>query len=136
MNMTKAHEVVIDNAVVKGFFLCLAASDFCKTIKSEFERGKNTDVALQIEELFVPLQSLQGDANQFGLMVYPIPRLTSEQRKQLEFKEVPDEKLSIINGHVTISFDEFHKINWLYLDKLSEVHKLIADYMRSIAYEE
>jgi hypothetical protein len=83
------------------------------------------EAATQLESVMVPLQTMNGSEREFSFMAYPIPRLTREQREEMELRDSRSVSVKVLNGRIRIDLDDFGQINWFYVFDLPELyHKL------------
>ena len=114
--------IELDNTSVVGFLLCDAARSFCQEVQSAMLKRLLPEVATQVPRLFVPLQKLAGPPGAFSCAVFPVPRLTKEERTTRSHLELPDVQIDLAHGKVRFPLDGFGMIEGIEVIGREDVH--------------
>jgi hypothetical protein len=94
-------------------------------LAQEMTRLGHGDIAVELRNVLIPLQVLNGTPSSFSFMAYAVPRLTLDQRKSMAIQDVSCIETTCLGGRIRIELDDFGKINWFYVDGLPALHSLI-----------
>lgn len=105
---------------LRGLMLKDIAEEFVTELKKATSADR-PDFAEQLDAVFVTCQQLTGRAEKFSFMAFTIPQLTLRERNLLELIECETVIIDIKKGKVSIVCDDFGKINWFYVEGMSEI---------------
>jgi hypothetical protein len=91
------------------------------------------DIASQLNRVIVPVQKIGGVPEDFSIMSFPYPRLTS---KELENAPLVDEQTYILSleGVVfRVDTDSFGQINWIYVKGAPIIYEALAMALSRVA---
>lgn len=131
--MKSATKINIDEIEYFGFYFSEIFNDeFCDEFEKKINSFKSITRKIEVNNLFVPLQKINKNEMDFSFMVFELPRLTKEERKEIDLMDLENIKLKINNGSVDVSFDWFGKINWITMSNLMEYHQLLHKFISKI----
>ena len=109
-----------------GLMLSIACPSLARNLVTHFQMIKRNDLAVQINNVYIPPQVIGGVLERFSFMAYSIPRINLEQRQVIELRDRETISVEFDNRVVNIDIDEFGFINWFDVSNFPEMYKSIT----------
>ncbi|HEV2189601.1 MAG TPA: hypothetical protein VGR70_20490, partial [Stellaceae bacterium] len=79
-----------DPSFPRGVMLRDVSPEICLALSKSLRASGDAELAAQMERVVVPVQGFPGTTEDFSFVAWPIPRLTKEERYNMELQEYRD----------------------------------------------
>lgn len=101
------------------------APGLCGELSARLIDSGRPEVAADLDRLTIPLQQVAGDETSFSCMAYAEPRLSYEERQEIELRDPESLSIQCGAGMVVLNLDDFGKINWLRISNIPSLYLLL-----------
>lgn len=109
-----------------GPILKSIAPKLCDELATGLINLGRPEVAVELEQLTVPLQQIAGDQSSFSCMAYAEPRLSYDERQEIELRDPESLRVECSGGVIVLDLDDFGKVNWLRISNMPSLYILLV----------
>jgi hypothetical protein len=113
---------------VRKLLLKDACPELFRRTQSYFAELGRPNLANLLNETVISAQGLFGNPQSFRFVVVPLPALTPEQAKEVEFRDWENIEILWEGGYVEVQLDNFGRIELFYLSKLPQIYNQLISF--------